>query len=260
MRPPTRKSAAPMWEPSSAPSMLSAMRRKSAAFIISLACCAWLKSRPVNSLLECFIGWEDRFEGECKFGWAVRFEVRDAALGLVNSGNVAHRYPPQCGVNTCKLLKPCLPLTEQLRMGCVIDVMTQLLDRFPDRHVHQHHVVVEWAEIGCIAIILDKPPDKPGTRIGKGVNFVEPIDKSRHHGIVELRFDTADVDLRDVVPGHRIPPQVDAKTYAVALISSLSNSSLSHFENAAKSSSRPRKSRTISRPGFDPPCSSTNLR
>src|ERR1700733_10221521 len=39
-----------------------------------------------------------------------------------------------------------------------------------------------------------------------------------------------------------------------------SNSSFSQFENARNSSSRPRKSRTISLPGFDPPCSSTNRR
>jgi len=45
-----------------------------------------------------------------------------------------------------------------------------------------------------------------------------------------------------------------------AVAASLSNSSFSHLLKGANSSSRPRKSRTICLPGFEPPCSSTALR
>ena len=62
------------------------------------------------------------------------------------------------------------------------------------------------------------------------------------------------------IDGPGVSVRILAFNYAVALINWLSNSSFNHFENAENSSSRPRKSRTICRPGFDPPCSSTSLR
>src|SRR5258708_1329865 len=97
MRPPTRKSAEPMCEPSSAPTMLSAIRRKSDGVMVApgLTGCAGLERRPVDSLLVLLVDGKDCLKCEGKLRGSMGVEVPDASLGFVDARNMPGRHPPK---------------------------------------------------------------------------------------------------------------------------------------------------------------------
>src|SRR5580704_4149810 len=258
MRPPTRKSGEPMCEPSSAPSRLRAMRRKSDGVIRQVSGVrgqgsesrrARLKGGPVDALLIGVVGLKDRLESEGELRWPVRVEMGNAAFGFVDTGNVSHRHPPQRRVAAFEFLEPGMALAEQFAVRGLVDVVPKRINVFPDRHIQQCALVSEGAEIRRIALIGLKPPYKTGARVGKGVDLLKPVDESRHDGIVEFSPNAADVDLGDVVVGHPISRGKDMIARWVCALPPLRQKKVARMGHGASVFSA---AKTKTRPGWVP--------
>ena len=70
-------------------------------------------------------------------------------------------------------------------MRGVIDVLFQRINRLPRRHVDEDSVIIIRPEIGGVTCRGLKPPDKAGAGVSQGIDFIQPGDKSFHHGIFE---------------------------------------------------------------------------
>jgi len=94
----------------------------------------------------------------------------------------------------------------------VIDVLFQRINRLPRLHVDEDSVIIIRPEIGGVTCGGLKPPDKAGAGVSQGIDFIQPGDKSFHHGIFEWGFDPSDIDLGYVVCGHWISsPQLTCR-------------------------------------------------
>ena len=78
-------------------------------------------------------------------------EICNAFLRLVNARNVAHRNPPQRDVHTGEILEPLLSLAKQFYVRCVIDEMSEVLDSFPYRHIHEDLIVVIRSKVCSVS-------------------------------------------------------------------------------------------------------------
>src|SRR5580704_4128920 len=102
-----------------------------------------------------------------------------------------------------------MSLAEQLGVHGAIDVILQRFDRLPHRHVQENTVVV-WVrpEVSGVACISLQAPDEAGSAVSERVDFLEPIHEAGHDRAVEWSFDTADVDLREMVLAHDVTPDL----------------------------------------------------
>ena len=87
-------------------------------------------------------------------------------------------------------------------MSGTVGECAQEVDVLPHRHVDQDAIIVERAYVGGVARVSLQTPHEPWTSIGDGVDFLEPRDESRHHGILERCLDASDVHLREVHVSH----------------------------------------------------------
>jgi hypothetical protein len=153
--------------------------------------------------LEQVVGRENRFEGEGELGGAVGVELGEAFFGFVYAREVADRNPPEGRDNRVKFFEPEIALRQHFCVGRFVDVVLERINGFPDGHVQEHATVFPGTEVSGIAGVGLEAPDEASGRIREGVEFVEAGDEAVHDGIIEFRFDAADVDLRDVVFGHK---------------------------------------------------------
>src|SRR2546430_885071 len=70
----------------------------------------------------------------------------------------AHRNPPQRDVHTGEILEPLLSLAKQFYVRCVIDEMSEVLDSFPYRHIHEDLIVVIRSKVCSVSFGGLKPP------------------------------------------------------------------------------------------------------
>ena len=100
-------------------------------------------------------------------------------------------------------LEPGFAPTHHLGVGAPIDEIEQRVDGLPDRHVDDHHRVVEGAEIGGITALVLKPPNEAGGSIGARIDRIQAGDESGHGRMIERMMHPRDVDLGDLhLVGH----------------------------------------------------------
>ena len=115
-------------------------------------------------------------------------EICNAFLRLVNARNVAHRNPPQRDVHTGEILEPLLSLAKQFYVRCVIDEMSEVLDSFPYRHIHEDLIVVIRSKVCSVSFGGLKPPHEARIAVSERIDFIQPGHESRHHECDESKL------------------------------------------------------------------------
>src|SRR5262249_22312627 len=124
---------------------------------------------------------------------AVHVEVSQPLLRFLNAWYVTHRNPPEREICSSEFLEPQLPLPEHFRMTGSVDVVSECLDRLPDRHIEKNPLVFKGAKVHSVSFSCLQAPDKAGTSIGECIEFVQPSHEPLHNLIVERRPDLTNV-------------------------------------------------------------------
>src|SRR5215213_5361158 len=89
-------------------------------------------------------------EGEHVGGRPVCLKLLQPLLGLVDSRNMPGLEPPERHKCTLELLEPLAATAHSSSVCAFVDIGAQIFERFPDRHVHNNKIVVEWAQASGI--------------------------------------------------------------------------------------------------------------
>ena len=117
---------------------------------------------------------------------------------------LGHRGDRSSGVHhsanrTCRIARTLAPPTHETDVRRSVDVVSQRLDRLPDRQVDgEQLVLVHRADRGGIAVLRLEPPDETRRRVGERVDPVEVGDEVGDQRVIDTRPQSPDVDLREM--------------------------------------------------------------
>src|SRR5204863_4290385 len=97
----------------------------------------------------------------------------EALPRLGNSRNGSGGDPPESEDWPFDWLEPLFPIAKRSDVRTAIHELLQRVERFPDRHVDGHALVVERPDRCRIALFGLQPPDEPRAAIGERVNRIE---------------------------------------------------------------------------------------
>ena len=127
-------------------------------------------------------GGEGRAEAEGLGRGAAAAQRLEARLGVGHRGNRAGRYPPEHQVRVGEPFEPFATAPHDVAVRRAVGELGQLLERLPDAHVEQEHVVVERPDRRGVAGLGLEPPDEARCLVG------HPVDRlQRRHEPGELR-------------------------------------------------------------------------
>jgi hypothetical protein len=143
-------------------------------------------------------------EGERQRGRAVAADQVEPGQRLVQARNVAGRHPPQHEVLFAHPVEPLPAPAHEVQVRAVaVHEIPQGFQAFPDRHVDHEIGTARAQRGGAGPVAVLQPPHQARRVIGGRVDRVYPGHEVRQLRRVGWRAHQADIELREVVSGHR---------------------------------------------------------
>jgi hypothetical protein len=144
------------------------------------------------------VGRRERLaKGESLGRWSHFRDQIDPRYALGRRRPMARRNPPQRHIGLHRL-EPIPPPAHEIAVSGAVDEGRELLRRLPDRHVQQHHRVVEGLDIGGVVPIAHQAPDEAGLGLRQGVDPVQIVHEVLQDRGVGRRHDPPDIDLGEL--------------------------------------------------------------
>src|SRR6185503_16477303 len=105
--------------------------------------------------------------------FAVNAQIFESLLRFLNARNVSGRHPPERECRLSRMMKPLLAVLPQFAMRALINVIAQMLDRFPHRKVEEYCFVLVRPEIGFVGGQAGAP-DEARTAVRQFVDLLDP--------------------------------------------------------------------------------------
>ena len=91
--------------------------------------------------------------------------------------------PPQDAGRAIGGLEPLAATADQVDVPHLVDVLVQLLDRLPDRHVEEDQLIIENSNFSSVALVRLITPHKPRTFVSERVQRLQALNETGHDGI-----------------------------------------------------------------------------
>lgn len=139
--------------------------------------------------------WERRPKGERLGRRPVASKQLEPLPRIGQGGKRAGGDPPQHQVGVGVTLEPVMAAPHDVSVGSAVHELPQGLDRLPDAHVDEQHVVLECTDGGGVAVLGLQSPDEAVCLVGHPVDRLEGGYEADQLRRVERRQQAGDVAL-----------------------------------------------------------------